>query len=68
MKEAVKEVKDLVSEGKAADAEKKLGEAYKAIDKAAKKGIIKNNNADRKKSRLTKFVANSKEKKTTKKK
>lgn len=33
-----------------------LPKYYKALDKAAKIGIIKNNNADRKKSRMTKFL------------
>lgn len=35
-----------------AGAEKLLPPAYAAIDKACKRGIIKNNTADRKKSRL----------------
>jgi small subunit ribosomal protein S20 len=34
-----------------------LAKAYQAIDKAAKKGVIKKNTADRKKSRLAKAVA-----------
>ncbi len=34
-----------------------LSKAYQAIDKAAKRGIIKKNTADRKKSRLAKAVA-----------
>lgn len=33
-------------------AEKMLPSAYKAIDKAAKRGVIKGNTADRKKARL----------------
>ena len=36
----------------ATGAEKLLPAAYKAIDKAAKRGVIKANTADRKKSRL----------------
>jgi small subunit ribosomal protein S20 len=56
MKEAVKEVSDLASAGKAEDAVKALPKAYKAIDKAAKRGVIKANTAARKKSRLTKSV------------
>lgn len=36
----------------AADAAPTLSAAYKAIDKAAKRGIIKKNTASRKKSRL----------------
>jgi small subunit ribosomal protein S20 len=60
MKEAVKEVKDLSGAGKAEDAVKALPKAYKAIDKAAKRGVIKANTAARKKSRLTKSVAGKK--------
>lgn len=59
MKEAVKEVKDLVSEEKMQEAKDALPKAYQAIDKAAKKGIIKKNTASRKKSRLTKLVNKS---------
>ena len=36
----------------ASGAEKMLPAAYKAIDKAAKRGVIKSNTADRKKARL----------------
>ena len=36
-----------------------LSAAYKAIDKAAKRGIIKPNTAARKKSRLARAVAKS---------
>ena len=38
------------------EAEKSLAAAYKAIDKAAKGGIIKKNAASRKKSRLAKAI------------
>ena len=38
------------------EALKMLPKAYSIIDKAAKKGIIKKNNASRKKSRLSKLV------------
>ena len=38
------------------DPKKLLSEAYKAIDKAAKRGVIKKNTASRKKSRLTKLI------------
>jgi len=37
-----------------------LSKAYKAIDKAAKRGIIKKNTAARKKSRLAKALAGKK--------
>ena len=38
------------------EAEKLLRDAYKAIDKAAKRGVIKWNTAARKKSRLARLV------------
>lgn len=52
MRDAVKEVKDLVSAGKKAEASKLLPTAYKAIDKAAKGNTIAKNTASRKKARL----------------
>jgi small subunit ribosomal protein S20 len=48
----VKEVRDAVVAGDSALALKALPSAYKAIDKAAKGGVIKKNTAARKKSRL----------------
>jgi len=51
--EAIKEIEVLLRDKKIADAEKKLSEAYKAIDKAAKMGTIHKNAAARKKSRLS---------------
>ena len=54
MKKAVKEINDLLKEGKKKEAVKLLPQTYKIIDKAAKRGIIKKNTASRKKSRLTK--------------
>ncbi len=44
----------------AKEAEKSLAAAYKAIDKAAKTGVIKKNTASRKKSRLAKAIARAK--------
>lgn len=44
----------------AAGAEKLLPAAYKAIDKAAKRGIIKANTASRKKSRLALAIKKAK--------
>ncbi len=56
--ETTKVVKKLmVTDTKAANAS--LPEAFKAIDKAAKRGIIKKNTADRKKSRLALAIARS---------
>lgn len=43
-----------------AEAEKLLPAAYKAIDKAAKRGVIKTNTAARKKSRLALALARAK--------
>ncbi len=59
MKDAVKEIQGLVSAKDIKGAETKLPEAYKAIDKAAKRGVIKKNTAARKKSRLTKLISKS---------
>lgn len=56
MKEAIKRVEDLVSDGDFEEAKEALPEAQKAIDKAAKKNVIHENNAARKKSRLAKLV------------
>ncbi len=56
MKEIVKEIKELSAKGKKKEASKLLPEAYKAIDKATKRGVIKENTASRKKSRLTKVA------------
>ncbi|MDO8183644.1 MAG: 30S ribosomal protein S20 [bacterium] len=56
MKAAVKETRQLMAtDPKAAAA--KLCLAYQALDKAAKRGIIKKNTAARKKSRLAKALA-----------
>lgn len=43
-----------------ATAEKLLAGAYKAIDKAKKRGVIKSNTADRKKSRLALAIKKAK--------
>ncbi len=52
----VKQIKKLVNESKQAEAKKLLGEAYQAIDKAAKAHTIKKGAASRKKSRLSKMI------------
>ncbi len=54
--DAIKKIKKLVTEKKAKEALAALPAAYKAIDKAAKTNLIKNNTADRKKSRLAAMV------------
>jgi len=57
MKEAVKTVrKDVIAKDKKA-VSTDLSLAFKALDKAAKRGTIKKGQADRKKSRLAKSVA-----------
>lgn len=56
MKITVKQIKKLLAGNDKDEALKLLPQAYKSIDKAAKRGIIKKNTADRKKSRLTKFI------------
>jgi len=55
MKEIIKKIEKIVKNDKA-EALKMLNSAFKAIDKAAQKGVIKKNNAARKKSRLSKLV------------
>ena len=57
MKESVKAVRSSVSVANKAEAEAKLKDAFKALDKAAKRGVIKKNTASRKKSRLAKAIA-----------
>jgi small subunit ribosomal protein S20 len=56
MKEKVKSVRTKVA-SKVAVTVADLSSAYKALDKAAKRGTIKKGQADRKKSRLAKAVA-----------
>jgi small subunit ribosomal protein S20 len=52
MKEAIKTAHKEVFTGKAKGADAALSAAFQAIDKAAKRGVIKKNTAARKKSRL----------------
>ena len=51
MKEVIKKIEKLTKADKAGAA-KMLPSAFQAIDKAAKRGVIKKNNASRKKARL----------------
>ncbi|MCM2338968.1 MAG: 30S ribosomal protein S20 [Burkholderiales bacterium] len=55
MKDIIKKIQKTAKTDKKA-AEKLLSTAYAVIDKTAKKGVIKKNNASRKKSRLTRLV------------
>jgi small subunit ribosomal protein S20 len=57
MNDEVKKLRKLAVAGQKAEAEKLLPAAYKAIDKAVKRGVIKKNTASRKKSRLSASIA-----------
>ncbi|HQK64035.1 MAG TPA: 30S ribosomal protein S20 [Candidatus Staskawiczbacteria bacterium] len=56
IKKLIKEIRALVLAKKLEDAKKLLPKIYSALDKAAKVGVIKKNNASRRKGRLTKLV------------
>ena len=56
MKEAVKTVRKSIT-AKEKTVQTDLASAFKALDKAAKRGVIKKGTADRKKSRLAKALA-----------
>jgi small subunit ribosomal protein S20 len=56
IKNLLKEARILVNTKKITEAKKLLPNIYSALDKAAKVGVIKKNNASRRKSRLTKLV------------
>lgn len=58
MKGKIKEITKLVSGGDKAGANKLLPEAYKVIDKATKRGILKKNTAARKKAGLSRAIKN----------
>jgi len=56
LKKVIKKALSFVSKKEMSEAKKLLPEIYKALDKAAKVGVIKKNNASRRKSRLTKLI------------
>ncbi len=56
IKKLVKEAHSLILAKKQTEAIKLLPNIYSALDKAAKVGVIKKNNASRRKSRLTKML------------
>ena len=56
VKNVVKTVREAVAQGEADSAANALNQAKAVIDKATKKGVIHENNAARKISRLTKHV------------
>lgn len=55
IKDLIKKIKSLVSKKKNEEAKKLLSQLYKILDKSVKVGVIKKNNASRRKSRLTKL-------------
>jgi len=57
MKRLVKEFESLVKDDKKAEATEKMPLIQKAIDKAAKRGVLKPNTAARRKSRLARLIA-----------
>lgn len=56
IKELLKKVRVLVAGGKIKEAKELLPNIYKALDKAAKKAVIKKNAASRRKARITRAV------------
>ncbi len=56
MKKLVKETRTLVTQKKMKEAKEMLPKVFQILDKAAKVGIIKKNNASRHKSRMAKLV------------
>ncbi len=56
MKDQIKKLKSFIFAEQKKEAQGILSKVYKAIDKAAKKGVIKKNTAARKKSRLNKAM------------
>lgn len=57
MKDTIKSVRESIAKNAKAPAVDGLKAAFKALDKAAKRGVIKKGQADRKKSRLAKAIA-----------
>jgi len=57
IKNLIKEVRILVLQKKAKEAKDLLPDIYQILDKAAKVGTIKKNNASRRKSRITKLIS-----------
>ncbi len=56
MRRLIKEANVLIAAKDTEAVEKMMPQIYKAIDKAAKKGVIKKNTAARKKSRMMKKI------------
>lgn len=60
VKKITRKVDDLIKDDKLEEAKKALNQAYKTIDKAAKRNIFKKNTAGRKKSRLSRSINKAK--------
>jgi small subunit ribosomal protein S20 len=60
MKKVIKDITTAASKGETKKAEEMVPKAYKAIDKAEKRGLIKKNTAARKKSRLVALIKRGK--------
>jgi len=56
IKELVKKFRALLAEQKTSEAKTLLPQVYKALDKAAKAGVIKKNTASRRKARTAKSL------------
>lgn len=57
LKRAEKKLAEVVLSDDSAATKTSLADAYQAVDKAAKRGVIKKNTAARKKSRLSRLAA-----------
>jgi small subunit ribosomal protein S20 len=57
MKDTIKSIREDIASKAKGGAIEKLKTAYQALDKAAKRGVIKKGTANRKKSRLAKAIA-----------
>lgn len=60
IKSLLKEARNLVSQKKVEEAKSLIAKIYQALDKAAKKGVIKKNTASRKKSRILNLINKAK--------
>ena len=56
MKALLKQIRGLIIAKKKEEALKLLPQVYQAIDKAAKRGVLKKNTASRKKSRISRAI------------
>ena len=62
IKKLEKKIESLLAEKKTTEAKSLLPKISKALDKAAKKGVIKKNKASRKKSRISQLIRRSESK------